>query len=225
MVVDCDRYTLYGILGLVFIILLVVTACISVALTYFQLSAEDHRWWWQSIFSSGATGFFVFGYSVFYFYGRSNMDGAAVISVRRLELCSRMRMPRSSGLAVVGISARCLVSRYFSASWGRFRHAPDGSVLRGHSNDLLRFLPNARNGRCSCAATLCVVLNVCRYYFDPSPCCSAPAWVFRKFQSVLAWCTHSCRTSDPAVVWRPWQVGFLSSLQFVRYIYNNLKID
>ena len=32
----------------------VVTACISVALTYFQLSGEDYRWWWRSIFSSGS---------------------------------------------------------------------------------------------------------------------------------------------------------------------------
>lgn len=64
-----QHYTLYGILFLVFIILLAgtlcrllwtisnatstVTVCSSVALTYFQLSKEDHRWWWRSIFSSG----------------------------------------------------------------------------------------------------------------------------------------------------------------------------
>jgi hypothetical protein len=46
-------YTLYGILFLVFFILLVVTAFISVSLTYFQLTAEDHRWWWRSIFTGG----------------------------------------------------------------------------------------------------------------------------------------------------------------------------
>eukprot|EP00729_Bicosta_minor_P004884 gene4884-23282_t len=71
-----DHYTLYGILFIVFVILLVVTMCISVALTYFQLSSEDHRWWWRSIFSAGSTGVFVFFYSVFYFKVRSNMDGA-----------------------------------------------------------------------------------------------------------------------------------------------------
>ncbi|XP_023931639.1 transmembrane 9 superfamily member 1-like isoform X2 [Lingula anatina] len=48
-----EQYTLYGILFLVYVILLSVTACISVALTYFQLSAEDYRWWWRSIFSAG----------------------------------------------------------------------------------------------------------------------------------------------------------------------------
>eukprot|EP00038_Savillea_parva_P007891 m.173148 g.173148 ORF g.173148 m.173148 type:complete len:588 (+) comp13650_c0_seq1:41-1804(+) len=70
-----EHYTLYGILFLVFIVLLAVTTCISVALTYFQLSSEDYRWWWQSVFSSGATSFFVMCYAVFYFQVRSNMTG------------------------------------------------------------------------------------------------------------------------------------------------------
>lgn len=48
-----DQYTLFGILSIVFLILLCVTACISVSLTYFQLAAEDYRWWWRSIFTSG----------------------------------------------------------------------------------------------------------------------------------------------------------------------------
>lgn len=50
-----EQYTLYGILFIVYGILLSVTGCISVALTYFQLSAEDYRWWWRSIFSAGYT--------------------------------------------------------------------------------------------------------------------------------------------------------------------------
>lgn len=40
-------YTIYSILFIVFIILLIVTAFITVALTYFQLTAEDHEWWWR----------------------------------------------------------------------------------------------------------------------------------------------------------------------------------
>lgn len=48
-----EPYTLYGILFVVFFILISVTACISVALTYFQLSTEDYRWWWKAVFSSG----------------------------------------------------------------------------------------------------------------------------------------------------------------------------
>ena len=37
-------YTIYSILSLVFVILIIVTAFITIALTYFQLAVEDHRW-------------------------------------------------------------------------------------------------------------------------------------------------------------------------------------
>eukprot|EP01098_Paradermamoeba_levis_P016951 TRINITY_DN944_c0_g1_i8.p2 TRINITY_DN944_c0_g1~~TRINITY_DN944_c0_g1_i8.p2 ORF type:complete len:340 (+),score=74.08 TRINITY_DN944_c0_g1_i8:804-1823(+) len=69
------HYTLYGILFLVFVILVIVTACITIALTYFQLSMEDYRWWWRSFLSGGSTGFFIYAYSVFYYFYRSRMTG------------------------------------------------------------------------------------------------------------------------------------------------------
>ncbi len=70
-----EAYTLYGILGLTLSILLCVTAAVSVALTYFQLAAEDHEWWWRSVAAAGSTGGFVFLYALFYFYRRSSMSG------------------------------------------------------------------------------------------------------------------------------------------------------
>lgn len=68
-------YGLYGILAAVFTILLIVTASITIALVYFQLSKEDHRWWWNSFCYGGATAVFVFAYSVFYFVFRTKMSG------------------------------------------------------------------------------------------------------------------------------------------------------
>eukprot|EP01125_Pyxidicula_operculata_P021044 TRINITY_DN7968_c0_g1_i1.p1 TRINITY_DN7968_c0_g1~~TRINITY_DN7968_c0_g1_i1.p1 ORF type:complete len:598 (+),score=94.05 TRINITY_DN7968_c0_g1_i1:266-2059(+) len=68
-------YQLWGILLIVFIILIIVTACTTIALTYFQLSMEDYRWWWSSFFSGGSTGIFILGYSVFYYMYRSKMTG------------------------------------------------------------------------------------------------------------------------------------------------------
>jgi hypothetical protein len=68
-------YTIYSILFIVFCILCVVTAFITVALTYFQLAAEDHGWWWRSFLCGGATGFFVYAYSFYYFFARSDMGG------------------------------------------------------------------------------------------------------------------------------------------------------
>jgi hypothetical protein len=68
-------YTLYGILCLVFVILNIVTACITVALTYFQLSMEDHRWWWTAFINGGSTGIFIYIYSIFYYIYYSHMTG------------------------------------------------------------------------------------------------------------------------------------------------------
>lgn len=68
-------YTLFGILFLACIMLFIVTSFITVALVYFQLAREDHRWWWRSFFSGGSTGGFIYAYSFFYFFNRSSMDG------------------------------------------------------------------------------------------------------------------------------------------------------
>jgi hypothetical protein len=46
-------YTLFGILSLAFIMLIIVTVMITIALVYFQLAVEDYRWWWRA-FLSGA---------------------------------------------------------------------------------------------------------------------------------------------------------------------------
>lgn len=68
-------YTIYSILFIVFLILVVVTAFITVALTYFQLAAEDHRWWWRSFLCGGSTGIFVYAYCWYYYFARSDMSG------------------------------------------------------------------------------------------------------------------------------------------------------
>ncbi|ETV80940.1 hypothetical protein H257_06385 [Aphanomyces astaci] len=50
------------------------TTFMTIAITYFQLVGEDHRWWWRSFWSGGVTGVFVFAYSVWYFYTSTDMD-------------------------------------------------------------------------------------------------------------------------------------------------------
>lgn len=67
-------YTSPGVLFFTFIILVVITIMLSVGLTYFQLSVEDHKWWWRSIMRGGSTAIFMFCYSI-YFYLQSNMRG------------------------------------------------------------------------------------------------------------------------------------------------------
>jgi hypothetical protein len=68
-------YTLFGILFLAFILLIIVTSFITVALLYFQLAREDHRWWWASYINGGTTGIFIYIYSFYFYFHRSGMSG------------------------------------------------------------------------------------------------------------------------------------------------------
>merc|ERR1719163_2006171 len=67
-------YYLFGFLVLVLVILVVTCAEISIALTYFQLTAEDYHWWWRSFFSSGFSALYVFLYAWLYFSTRLSID-------------------------------------------------------------------------------------------------------------------------------------------------------
>ena len=68
-------YTLYGILSLAFVMLIIVTAFITVALTYFQLASEDYHWWWRSVGGGCSVGVFMYLYAAFYYVYRSDMSG------------------------------------------------------------------------------------------------------------------------------------------------------
>lgn len=67
-------YYLFGFLASVLVILIVTCAEISIALTYFQLTAEDHRWWWRSFFASSSSAFYVFLYAILYFSSRLHIE-------------------------------------------------------------------------------------------------------------------------------------------------------
>ncbi|KAI4376207.1 hypothetical protein MLD38_013994 [Melastoma candidum] len=61
-------YYIFGFLFLVFVILLVTCAEISVVLCYFQLCSEDYLWWWRSYLTSGSSALYLFLYATFYFF-------------------------------------------------------------------------------------------------------------------------------------------------------------
>lgn len=67
-------YYLFGFLALVLVILLITCAEIAMALTYFQLTAEDYNWWWRSFLSCASSGFYVFGYAILYFSSRLQIE-------------------------------------------------------------------------------------------------------------------------------------------------------
>lgn len=65
-------YYVFGFLLLVYVILAMTCAEITVVLCYFQLCSEDYRWWWRSFLTSGSTAIYVFLYSIAYF---SRLEG------------------------------------------------------------------------------------------------------------------------------------------------------
>jgi len=68
-------YTLFGILFCAFVLLIIVTSTITVALLYFQLSRENHQWWWNSFKNGGMIGIFIYIYAYFFYFHKSGMSG------------------------------------------------------------------------------------------------------------------------------------------------------
>ncbi|KAG9132545.1 hypothetical protein Leryth_008477 [Lithospermum erythrorhizon] len=76
-------YYVYGFMLLVFVILIIVTVCVTIVGTYFLLNAENYHWQWTSFFSAASTavyyvktkmsGFFqtsfYFGYTMMFCLG------------------------------------------------------------------------------------------------------------------------------------------------------------
>lgn len=60
-------YYVFGFLFLVFVILIITCAEITLLFNYFQLCNEDYHWWWRSFGNAGSTAIWVFLYSVVYF--------------------------------------------------------------------------------------------------------------------------------------------------------------
>merc|ERR1712156_328078 len=61
-------YYVFGFTLVVYLILLITSAEITCLITYYQLVAENHRWWWLAMITSGSVSFYIFGYSVIWFH-------------------------------------------------------------------------------------------------------------------------------------------------------------
>lgn len=68
-------YYVYGFMLLVYIMLIIMTVCVTIVSTYFLLNSEDYRWQWNSFMSSASTALYVFMYSIYYFIYRTKMTG------------------------------------------------------------------------------------------------------------------------------------------------------
>lgn len=68
-------YYVYGFLLLVFFILIIVSACVTIVAVYFLLNSEDWRWHWTSFLASASTAIWVWFYSCYYFFFKTHMTG------------------------------------------------------------------------------------------------------------------------------------------------------
>ncbi|KAG6421203.1 hypothetical protein SASPL_117753 [Salvia splendens] len=66
-------YYIFGFLFLVFLILIVTCAEITVVLCYFELCSEDYLWWWRSYLTSGSSALYLFLFAAFYFFTKLNI--------------------------------------------------------------------------------------------------------------------------------------------------------
>lgn len=60
-------YYLFGFLFLVFVILAITCAEITIVMCYFQLCSEDYHWWWRAFLTPATSALYLFFFSVFYF--------------------------------------------------------------------------------------------------------------------------------------------------------------
>src|SRR6185312_4228671 len=66
-------YYIFGFLFIVFIILIITCAEITIVLCYFQLCQEDYHWWWRSFLTPGSSALYLYLYSILYFFTKLQM--------------------------------------------------------------------------------------------------------------------------------------------------------
>jgi transmembrane 9 superfamily protein 2/4 len=77
-------HQIYYVMGFLLVVLLILAATcaqVAIVLTYLQLCAEDHRWWWMSFFNCASAGFYLFLYSLWFLSSRLDMVGLLPVVV------------------------------------------------------------------------------------------------------------------------------------------------
>jgi len=67
-------YYVFGFLSLVFVILVITCAEVTILMCYFHLCSEDYRWWWRAFLTSGCSSLYILLYSILYYVYRLEMD-------------------------------------------------------------------------------------------------------------------------------------------------------
>jgi transmembrane 9 superfamily protein 3 len=64
-----------GFVLLVFVIFILVSACVSIVATYVLLNSEDYRWHWLAFLASASSSLYIALYALYFFVAKTNMDG------------------------------------------------------------------------------------------------------------------------------------------------------
>jgi len=68
-------YYFYSYLLAALVILAIISALVSIIVTYLHLNNGNPRTWWASFFSTGSVGLYIFGYGILYSFKELNLIG------------------------------------------------------------------------------------------------------------------------------------------------------
>eukprot|EP01118_Nematostelium_gracile_P009977 TRINITY_DN3389_c0_g1_i4.p1 TRINITY_DN3389_c0_g1~~TRINITY_DN3389_c0_g1_i4.p1 ORF type:complete len:602 (+),score=66.89 TRINITY_DN3389_c0_g1_i4:3-1808(+) len=68
----------FGWLVIYFLVLLIVSAQVSILATRNQLSKENSIWWWRSFLSAGSSGFWMFLYCIFFLLTKTRIESVVI---------------------------------------------------------------------------------------------------------------------------------------------------
>lgn len=68
-------YYAFGFMGIVSAVLAVTVVEVTLIATYFQLCAEDYRWWWHSFAIGGSSSIWVYAYLVYCYFTSLHITG------------------------------------------------------------------------------------------------------------------------------------------------------
>lgn len=100
---------LFGMLSIVFAILVVTCAEMSIVFTYLTLAAERWTWWWQAFNGSASAGMYMFLYSLYYIGSQAAQD--------HMPLVSTMMFVTYSLVVSVAFALMCGAVGFFSSFW------------------------------------------------------------------------------------------------------------
>lgn len=103
-------YYMFGFLFLVFGILVVTCAEITVVLCYLSLCAEDYRWWWRSFITSGSAAFYMFFYAAYHYFARAHPSATYDITSTCIYFGSARPPPSCMCLCCVALTSNAVAS-------------------------------------------------------------------------------------------------------------------